>query len=237
MIAEPVDDARVRDRGARVLAGAPGGPSEAEARRRLNEGLPLIVGLTRATTEQLQDDLIGAGVVARLGPAPAGTTPLEGGSDTSGVGVRVVLALAIPVLSVALWLLWAPADEKGSAEENVGAVATIAATPEPADLRVSAAIEPYGRTSYTIVGIARALIPLESTAALELQLRDAPDGKLIHVLHVVVSDNSVERGFVSFRESLHTVGFGGGEEVWVIGFWGDLRSNPRSLKVPPRSPR
>ncbi len=29
----------------------------------------------------------------------------------------------------------------------------------------------------------------------------------------------------------------GGEEVWVIGFWGDLRSNPRSLKVPPRSPR
>ena len=225
----------MRDKGANVLAGTPGGPTEREARRRLSEGLPLIVGLTRETTERLQDDLIGAGVIARLGPAPVGTVPLEAGS-TPGVDVRLVLAAAGATLFVALWLLTQPADQKEPATAACS-VATEAATPEPADLDVSAAIEPYGLSSYNLVGIARALSPVGPGHELELQLRDAPDGILIHARHVAVSKSSLERGFVSFRESLHEVGFSGGEEVWLIGIWEDLRSNPTLLQVPARTPR
>ncbi len=233
----------MRDKGASLLAGAPGGPTEPEARKRLSEGLPLIVGLTRETTECLQDDLIGAGVIARLGPAPAGTSPLEAGSDPSGGGLRLALAGAISVLLVTVWLLATSPDERpAEAESPIAAQATTpgpvdldeAPAREPADLELSATIEPYGRTGYSLAGLATARTALDSPADLELQLRDGPDGNLIHALHVAVSRSSREKRSVRFRKLLHEVGFSGGEKVWIIGIWGRLYSHPLALPVPPR---
>lgn len=235
LIAEAVDDGRVLDRGAAVLLAVPGALTKAEARRRLSEGLPLVVGLTRETIEQLQDDLIGAGVVGRIGPAPPGTVPLEPGSDAAGVKIRVVLAVLVPLLA-ASWLLLRPSTATKLAV-NTGATVPRPATPVPADLAVAATIEPYGLSSYNLVGIARAIAPLESTADLELQLRDGPQGGLLHARRVAPSSHALEMGSVTFRESLHEVGFGGGEEVWLIGIWGELRSAPQLLRVPSRSRR
>jgi len=236
----------VRDKGASLLAGAPGGPTEPEARRRLSEGLPLIVGLTRETTERLQDDLIGAGVIARLGPAPAGTPPLEAGSDPSGGGLRLAVAGALSVLFVAVWLLVTSSGERpAEAESPTAGQATTpkpaglveAPTPEPADLELSATIEPHWRTDYSLVGIVTARTALDSPADLELQLRDGPDGNLIHALHVAVSRSSREKRSVRFRKLLHEVGFSGGEKVWLIGIWGGLYSHPVALRVPPQGRR
>ena len=54
LVAPPLSDPRVQDRVAAVLASVPGGPGRLEGRRRVREGLPLIVGLSRERTEELQ---------------------------------------------------------------------------------------------------------------------------------------------------------------------------------------
>lgn len=106
LVASALHDSGLVARAARVLASTVGGPGLGEARRRLTEGLPLIVGVSRADAEELQGRLLELGLIPRLGPAPEGTVPLQAPLQTSlrrAVWLGLAGGAVIVAILLALW--------------------------------------------------------------------------------------------------------------------------------------
>jgi hypothetical protein len=104
LLAAPLHDPRLLERAARVLGSHPGGPGASEARQRLASGAPLALGLSRAASEELRDELAGLGLAARIGPAPEGTPPLSAARPPRPR--RVVLPALLGAALGAAALLW-----------------------------------------------------------------------------------------------------------------------------------
>ena len=246
LVAAPQSDARIQDRAAAVLTAVPGGPAPAEARRRVREGLPLIVGLSRRRTEELQSRLVDAGLVPRIGPAPRGTPPLEPERASRILARRVAVAVAIPVLAFALFRFLGsepPPAPDAAPGPNPGREAAV--TPAPR-LELRAGFERARHGHLWLVCYARvqeAGAPPESE--LVLRLRDgtgtviwtgslSPSGAVDRT--VQIGDETLQQRSLSGRLSLADVFLEGGERLTLEGNWQGRESAPAALEVPPPIP-
>jgi hypothetical protein len=125
LIADPFADGRRLEPAARALAVVAAGPTLGEARRRLAEGLPLAVGLSRRDAERLRDELVALGVTVRLGPAPPGTRPIGRQARRAIPLSRIVIAV-LAVGAALAWLLRGPPgpDRRRSGTSSAVTVAT-----------------------------------------------------------------------------------------------------------------
>lgn len=146
LIAAPVHDSARVDAAARVLVSWPGGPGLGDARQRVAEGLPLLVGLSRQDADDLQGKLVDLGLLPRIGPAPEGTQPLSAAARAFGLKSAVAVAL-VAAGAAAYWLVSGPGPtpptpgggETGSQADTMprapraepSPVPTPAATPTP----------------------------------------------------------------------------------------------------------
>lgn len=130
LLAAPIHDPALLERAARVLGAVPGGPGMPEARRRLASGAPLAVGLSRADTEELQDKLVGLGLVPRIGPAPEGTPPLAASDRRLGRGLLIAAAAAIAIATALALQIWREASPPHEPDAVASPLAD--APPQPA---------------------------------------------------------------------------------------------------------
>lgn len=244
LVASPQADPRLQDRAAEVLAAEPGGPGRLEGRRRVREGLPLIVGLSRRRTEQLQSRLVDVGLVPRIGPAPRGTAPLEPERAHRSLAGRVALALAIPVLTFAVFRVLEPAPPQPepaaspSASAGTGAVAEAAPAVE---LSAGFERERHGHLWLVLSARVRGEGPLP-VADLVVRLRDETGTVLwtgslpaqaAHDQEILTGDGALVQRTLNGRLSLDDVFLQGGERLTLEANWQGRESRRVPVEVPP----
>jgi len=247
LIAAPESDPRKQDRAAAILVAVPGGPGQAEARRRVREGLPLIVGLTRRRTEEIQSRLVDVGLLARIGPAPRGTAPLEPEQASRRLLLRVAIAAAIPLAAYGLFASLEPAPPPPAAAPPAStAEAGTRATPAPRlDLRAGFERSRHGHLWLVCLAQVRDAGPPPS-ADLVLRLRDGT-GTVIWTGSLAASgarDRPLAKGDLTLNQrtltgrlSLDDVFLEGGERLTLEGSWHGRSSAPAEIEVPPRTGR
>lgn len=242
LIAAPEADARRQERAAAVLAAVPGGPGQAEARRRVREGRPLIVGLTRSRTEEIQGRLVDVGLLPRLGPAPRGTAPLEAEAAGSRLARRVAIAASIPVLAFVLLRALEPASRPQAHETPASPGETEdSATPVPRlDLRGGFERSRHGHLWLVLLAQVRDAGPPPS-AELVLRLRDGTgtvlwtgslSSKGARDRAISAGDETLNLRILTGRLSLDDVFLKGGERLTLEGSWQGRSSAPAVLEVP-----
>lgn len=244
LVAVPHSDRRLQDRAAAVLAAVPGGPGLLEGRRRVREGLPLIVGLSRSRTEELQSRLVDVGLVPRIGPAPRGTAPLEPERAHRGLAGRVALALAIPVVAFALFQILGPEPPQPApsraAPADDGAQERTSASPA---LQLSAGFERerHGHLWLVLSARVQGERPLPG-ADLVVRLRDETGTVLwtgslpargARDQEVRASGGSFVQRTLNGRLSVDQVFLKGGERLTLEGNWQGRESRRVPIDVPP----
>jgi len=233
LVAPPVTDPRSLESAAQALASAPGGPSAAEARRRLIGGLPLVVGISRQRAEQLQGALLDLGVVPRLGPAPRGTRPLGVEPKGSGIGSRVLLGVLVPLLAAAVF--WAVDRSRSSEREaETAREGTPPAAGAPAHRLVAMATIERTRVGWMILEGRVQVVSADFQPAGEVELSLRRDAALLWT-RTLTPPEQRESGAVPalrFRESLHDVPLEGGEELALEVLWDGWRADPVELTAP-----
>lgn len=227
LVSDPVSHPAVLARASRVLASSPGGPAIGDARRRLKEGQPLIVGLSRADVEVVQGRLVDAGLVARIGPAPEGSPPLSRPPGAL-LGRREAVAASLLLAGAVAWVVLG----RGSRGE-------VTAGPRPPTFGLSVFLQESsdGRLHLQGTAEARSIGPLPA-GDLELVVRTERDGS--HILTATVPEaqarSSPQRSAVTrsltFRIPVSRWRFAGQREVDVEGRWGRWRSEPQIVRVP-----
>jgi hypothetical protein len=258
-VAGEVHDPRLVDRAARLLAAAPGGPGLGEARRRLTQGLPLIVGLPWADVETLQDQLVELGLIPRLGPAPEGTAPLRGEPVSPRRAVWLGLAGGAMLLAIVFALRpervppgAAPAVAQPTTPVRQAPIvprvrsrpaAPPAAMTVPADrrLEVGARVQ-FARDGLQIEGWASApasdeppagpLTLIGRVAGVEVLAESLPES---HARTRRESGSGLDAPAVRtlpFRVPLYRERLGSAAELELEATWGDWRSEPLRIEIP-----
>lgn len=240
LIAPPQRNRQVQDRAAAVLAAVPGGPGLLEARRRVREGLPLVVGLSRRRTEEVQSRLVDAGLLPRIGPAPRGTAPLEPERATHGLARRVAVALALPVVAFALFRALEPRSQDTTPEASSAAAGLPEATPAPR-LELNAGLERERHGHLWLVCLAAVVESGQPPSGdVALRLRDetgavlwsgtlaagTPRGTALQA-----DGGTRTRYVVSGRLSVDAF-LRGGERLTLEGAWQGRTSAPIPIEVP-----
>jgi hypothetical protein len=246
LIAPPQSDRRIQERAAAALTAIPGGPGLVEARRRVREGLPLIVGLSRARTEQLQGELVDRGLLPRLGPAPRGTAPLEPQRESRSLAKHLAVAAAIPVVAFALFRAFEPrrpAAPEPAASEAAASQAT-AAPEHRLQIRAGFERERHGHLWLVFLAQVRTEGPPPG-GELSLRLRDETGTAIFN--HSVSARSARDREYDSGdqsstlrsldgRVSLGGLFLEGGERLTLEGHWQGFESAPSVLEVPAPRP-
>jgi hypothetical protein len=227
LVADPVTHPGVLARASRVLVSSPGGPALGEARRRLKEGQPLIVGLSRADTEAVQGRLVDAGVIARIGPAPEGSPPLSR-PPGSLLRRREVAVAGLLLVGALAWLILGPAGHRPA---NPG--------PRPPAFALSVFLLASDDGQLYLQGTAQARTTGTAPKGdLELVVRTERDGGRILTAQVPEAQakswaqgSAVTRS-VAFRLPVSRWRFAGQRDVAVEGRWGAWRSEPQAVRVP-----
>lgn len=240
-----------------MLASLSGGPNVAEARRRLAAGLPLVVGLSRADTEDLQGRLVDLGLLPRIGPAPEGTTPL-GSTPASALlpkGRTLVLA-GLALLGAAAWLVVGPGPRVPEAEPTATPArrATVAAEPEPTPapepvpreirMELGARLQPAADGGLLLVGVAQ-VKTFEEPPNEPLVLTGRVGGRDVVSASFPASatpsfaqrvgERTVHTKNLLFQVAVAPELVAGAREIVLEAAWGRWRSEPTRVPVP-RSP-
>jgi hypothetical protein len=259
-VAGPLDNPGLSVRAARVLAASAGGPSHGEARRRLTQGLPLIVGISRAQAEDLQGRLVALGLVPRLGPAPDGTDPLLPPRHASpSRGVWLGLVGGIVLLSVLLAFRAARAPQRAapplaarSTPVRLAAVVPrVRARQQPAARGPAAETVPADQVElWARVQIVKDGFRVEGWA--RIRTPDAPAGPLVllgevagaEVLNASLAEAQARRGraraepdgavtwTMPFRVGLSRDRLGSAGELVLEATWDGWRSELLTLEIP-----
>lgn len=252
LVANPVHDPRVVDRASRILSAAPGGPSLGEATRRIYEGLPLIVGLSREDTEKVQERLVNLGLLPRIGPAPQGTRPLGSAPAPAPSPRRWAVGMAVvAALGGSLWLALGGGTSTPRAVVSPASAATPRGVPSPPPptptaippedrvlLRVSVMPEEDG--SLTLAGVAE-VRTLEDPPNDPLLLTARAEGG--EVVNASVPDSSARlyptaiggaKGvakMLPFRVPIESARLAGSREMVLEAGWGRWRSGPTRVRL------
>ena len=239
------------ERAAAVLAASPGGP--AEARRRLTEGLPLIVGLSRADTEKVQGRLVDLGLIPRIGPAPPGTTPLSK-SSSAGILWPAIFIASLAGAGSVFWFVAGPGSARPGASPTpsagpqalAGAPASPSTpTPEPAfPLILRVEVQRVADGGLVLVGAAQVrTTDTPPSGDLSLVVRAGSTGAIVLNEYVpeaqarthtrVTDDTAIVTKSLAFRLPLDEGRFADGREAVVEASWGLWTSPPISLTLPP----
>jgi hypothetical protein len=228
LVAEPVSHPAVLTRASRVLSTSPGGPPVGEARRRLKEGAPLIVGLSRADTEAVQGRLVDVGLVARIGPAPEGTAPVSQPPGTL-FGRRESAVAGLLLAGSLAWLVLTPGGRRVPSPPP----------PRPPTFALSVFLHSASDGRLYLQGSAQARSTGPSpTGDLEIVIRTERDGG--HILTTQVPEATAKSWMeaaattrnVTFKLPVARWRFAGQHDVEVEGRWGRWRSDPQMVAVP-----
>src|SRR5262245_45369498 len=262
LVAGPVDNRLLMSRAARVLAAVANGPAMVEARRRLAEGLPLIVGLSRAEAETLQQQLVGLGLVPRLGPAPEGTEPLHPprripprkawlGVACAGVVIALVYAyrpstaargapgpMATPTTPVRLAV---PARQVGARHSAAPRAPEPPTVPEDRRLEFWARVL-IGEAALIVEGWARVrtsdappegpLTILGRAAGAEVLSESLPEWQARTLREPGAGPDAPVTRMLPFRVNLSRARVGSASELRLEATWDSWRSEPLTLEIP-----
>lgn len=254
LVANPVHDPRVVDRASRILSAAPGGPGLGEARRRISEGLPLIVGLSREDTEKVQEKLVDLGLLPRIGPAPEGTTPLGAASRPAPApGHRAAVLAVVAALGGSLWFAWGGATSTPRPADASPASAPtppdLPSPPQPAPSAIPAEDRVFLRVSVmrgedgslTLAGVAEVRTtenppndPLVLTARAEggeVVNASVPDSDARLYPTAMGGAKGVAK-MLSFRVPVESARLAGSREIVLEAGWGRWRSGPTHVSLP-----
>lgn len=262
LVAGPVDDALLLNRAARVLASVVNGPSLGEARRRLAEGMPLIVGLSRSDADKLRQQLVELGLVPRLGPAPEGTEPLR--APRRAAPRAVWLALAGCAMMVILYVSWPatgprqaprpsapprttpvrearPARQVGARREPGPRAPQTPTVPEDRRLEFSARVltgeaglivEGWARVRTTDAPPAGPLVLIGQAAGAEVLSESLPEWRARTQHERGAEPNAPVTRMLPFRVSLSRERVGSASELRLEATWDAWRSEPLILEIP-----
>jgi hypothetical protein len=216
-----------------------------------------VVGLSRTQTETLQDQLVEAGLVPRIGPAPEGTAPLVSPRAASAPWL-LIAAAAIVVVGVLALLA---SRDAGAPSGPDAAAPPGAASPSPAaddsngkprDEPADEAIPPELRLELWAQARSGAA-GVELIGLVRGRGGEDPDGPLTLVARVagldVVNESiekppvQVQRRFagqgeplvlrtVPFRVAVERAALRDARELVLRARWGDWRSAPLIVRLP-----
>jgi hypothetical protein len=212
-----------------------------EARRRVREGLPLIVGLSRRRTEEIQSRLVDVGLLARIGPAPRGSAPLEPERATGRLARQVAIAVAIPLLAFALFRAREPATPPADTPASTAGRPAVAETAHRLALRAGFERSRHGHLWLVLLAQILEAGPTPD-GDLVLRLRDETGtviwtgslpSRAARDREVPTGDGTLTQRSLNGRLSLAEVFLQGGERLTLEGNWQGRSSAPAELEVPP----